>query len=240
MKNCLSLLSIVITLFIPLPAMSFCRVPQPRLGCAEYFASQLVVEVTLVDIQTLHDTDDPLGISAHVYTLRVIKVFRGKIDESLQVYEGNDSGRATFDWVQGRKYLLFLFYMEKEKSWALDGCGNSGPLNQAKMALSVISAIKTASGGGVIYGVVKEPALSTPIPGVHIEARGENRHFVTSTNEKGEFQIKVPAGQYIVRTSVNGSSFGTDLSYEDPRTIRLEPGGCAQIQFVRDERPPTQ
>ena len=234
MRWYLRLLWVAVALLLPLPAMSICRVPQPRLVCAEYFASQFAVEATLVQTEK----DDPVYPSASVYTLRVNQVLRGKIAGTIRVYEGNDSGRATFDWVSGRKYLLFLFYSKSEKSWELDGCGNSGPLSEAKNALHEIASIKAARSGGIIHGVVSEQALSTPIAGVHIEAHGATGHYAATTNEKGEFQLNVPAGRYIVRAAKDGSSFdAADISYEDPRNIRIEPGGCAQVQFVKAERP---
>jgi hypothetical protein len=241
MRCCLCLLCAAVALLLPLPAMSFCNVPQPRLVCAENFASQLVVEATLVQTSELHDKDDPEGISAYVYTLRVNRVLRGKIAGSIQVYEGNDSGRATFGWVQGKGYLLFLFPSEQKGAWALDGCGNSGPLDKANVALSEIAAIKAARGGGVIHGVVSEQALSTPIAGVHVEAQGTTGRYTATTNQKGEFQLNVPAGRYTVVATEDGSLFGTaDISYEDPRDIRIEPGGCVQVQFARVEGPPAR
>ncbi|MBZ5641846.1 MAG: carboxypeptidase-like regulatory domain-containing protein [Acidobacteriia bacterium] len=230
-----------VVLLLPLPAVAFCRFPQPRLVCAEYFASQIVVEATLTQMDKLHDKDDPEGISAYLYTLRVNQVLRGKIAGAIKVYEGNDSGRAPFDWVAGREYLLFLFHAPDEKSWALDGCGNSSPLSEAKMALSEIALIKAAHRGGVIHGAVSEQALSTPIAGVHVEAQGTGGRYTATTNDKGEFQLKVPAGRYIVLANKEGSTFDTAfISYEDPRNIQIEPGGCAQVQFARAEGPPTQ
>lgn len=231
------------TLLVPLilisapSAMPFCFVPQPRLVRAEYFASQLVVEATLVQTRALHDPDDPQGVSAYVYTLRVDRVLRGKAAATLRVHQGNDSGRATFGWVRGREYLLFLFYAPEDKSWELDGCGNSGPLSGAKMALAEIASIKASHGGGSIQGIVSEQALSTPISGVRVEAIGKTGRYEATTNEKGQFQIDVPAGQYVVNAFKSGMSFDkADISYEDPRHIRIEPGGCAQIQFARTER----
>jgi Carboxypeptidase regulatory-like domain len=157
------------------------------------------------------------------------------------VYEGNDSGRATFGWVQGKEYLLFLFYAASEKSWELDGCGNSGPLDKANLALSEIAAIKAARGGGVIHGVVSEQAVSASIAGVSVEAQGPSGRYAATTNEKGEFQLSVPAGRYVLRASKDGADFGpADISYEDPRNVRIEPGGCAQVQFARVERPPAR
>ena len=231
----------IVALLLPLPAVSLCGAPQPRLVCAEYFASQLVVEATLVQTRELHDKDDPEGISAHIYTLHVNQVLRGKIGGTLRVYEENNSGRASFDWVPGSEYLLFLFHVAGNKSWGLEGCGNSGPLSKADTALSEIAAIKTAREGGVIHGVVSIEALSVPIPGVHIEARGATGLYEATTNEKGAFQLSVPAGRYVVRAVKEGSAFETDiLSYEDPRKIRIEPGGCAQIQFFEVESPPAR
>jgi hypothetical protein len=242
MRCCLCVLSVAIALALPLPAKAFCAVPQPRLVCAEYFASQLVIEATLVKTSDLHNRDDPEGISAYVYTLRVNQVSRGKTAGTIQVYEGNDSGRATFGWVQGKEYLLFLFQSSEQKgAWALDGCGNSGSLDKANVALSEIAAIKAARGGGVIHGVASEQALSTPIAGVRVQAQGPSSRYAATTNEKGEFQLSVPAGRYVVRASKDGADFDTaDISYEDPRNVQIEPGGCAQVQFARVERPPAR
>jgi hypothetical protein len=237
------MLSVAVVLILPLPAMALCGAPQPRLVCAEYFASQLVVEATLVQTGELHEKDDPGGISAYLYTLRVNRALRGKIDGTIHVYEGNDSGRATFDWVPGKGYLLFLSYAASEKSWKLDGCGNSGPLNGADKALSAIAAIKAARGGGIIHGVVRgsEEVPETAIPGIHVEAQGPTGRFTATTNDKGEFQISAPAGRYVVHASKNGMTFDkADFSYEDPRRVRIEPGGCAQVELAEVERSPAR
>lgn len=213
--------------------MPFCFVPQPRLVRAEYFASQVVAEATLVQTRALPDADNPIGISAYVYTLRVDHVLRGNTSATLQVYEENDSGRATFDWVRGREYLLFLFHAPDKKSWELDGCGNSGPLSGAKEAIAEIQAIKTAHGGGFIHGMVSAQAVSNPVSGVRVEAVGKAGHYEATTDRNGKFEIDVPAGQYVVHASKTGLSFDKfDFSYEDPRHVVIEPGGAAQIQFV--------
>src|SRR5262249_6744902 len=72
------LLSLAASLTLCQEAMAVCGVPHPRLVCAEYFASPLIVEATLTQADALQDKDDPEGISAHVYTLTVTKVVRGK------------------------------------------------------------------------------------------------------------------------------------------------------------------
>ncbi len=237
MRFCLGLLCSAFALLLPIRAVAVCSDPQPRLVCAEYFASQLVVEATLVHTRELHDKDDPEGISAFIFTLHVKRIFRGTAAGTISVYEGNDSGRAAFNWVPGRDYLLFLSYEVSDKSWELDGCGNSSPLSKAGMALSEIADIKKALGGGVIHGVIRGETLSTTISGVRVEARGTAGLYTATTNEEGEFQLNVPAGRYVVRVpDERGIAFSTsDFSYEDPRSIRIEPGGCAQIQLYAVE-----
>ena len=231
MKSSSYLLCAAVVLVCASPAVPFCLVPQPRLVCAEYFRSQLVVKAKLVQTTTLHDKDDPEGISAYVYTLQLNQVIRGSATGRLQVYEGNESGRATFDWVPNREYLLFLFYAPDEKAWELDGCGNSGPLSSAARALSAIDAIKT-SRSSTIRGVISEQALSTPIAGVHVEAESGKLRFAAVTNERGEFQFDVPPGRYKVSVVETGRLFGeADISYRD-LDDPIEPGGCAQVQLA--------
>ena len=122
------LICAAIFLLFASPALPFCLVPQPRLVCAEYFRSELVIKATLIQTTARHDVDDPEGISAYVYTMQVNQVLRGSATGRLQVYEENSSGRAGFTWVPGREYLLFLNYNQNDHTlWELDGCGNSGP-----------------------------------------------------------------------------------------------------------------
>ena len=53
----------VVSLLLLVPAaIAVCMVPRPRLVCAEYFSSQVVVEATLVRMQTMRFKDDPEGV----------------------------------------------------------------------------------------------------------------------------------------------------------------------------------
>lgn len=94
MKRCL--VFAVLAPLLACPAMAVCNVPQPRLVCAEYFASRVVVEATLLRTRTVRDSDDPEGVAAYVYTLRSGRVLRGDIAAQFQIYEENSSGRAAF------------------------------------------------------------------------------------------------------------------------------------------------
>jgi hypothetical protein len=237
MKSILLLICAASMAFFPPLLTALCFLPQPRLVCGEYFASQLVVEATLVRTRIIHEKGDPEGILAHVYTLHVESVFRGTGTRLIQVYEGNDSGRASFDWVRGSRYLLFLFHFPQENAWALDGCGNSGPLEKAGKALQEIRAISTANGGGLITGIVsQENNPSAPMAGVHVNAYGQKGVFTGATDATGAFKINVPEGVYTVNAISPGLSFEKyDISYDDPQKVRIEPGGCAQIQYSQKE-----
>lgn len=243
------LASTAIVLLFVAPAMPFCLAPQPRLVCAEYFNSTIVVTATLTKT-----TPIPGGAGypqAWIYTLRINRTLRGKPPATMQVYEENSSGRAGFAWVPGQGYLLFLNHAENGEAlwndlynytendhtfWELDGCGNSGPITKAAAALSAIRAIQTARGSmiqGVVGGFYGQPLLS----GIHVEAQGQGR-FAAMTDDKGKFQMHVPPGRYTVSVVEPGRFFDyPDVTYSDIERP-LEPGGCAQIQFVELPAPP--
>ncbi len=215
-------------------AAAYCNVPQPRLICAEYFASQVVVEATLTQSRAIHDKNDPDGIAANVYTMNADQVLRGTIGSTFEVLEPNDSGRATFDWIRGKKYILFLTYSPLEGSWQLDGCGNSGLLTENSPVLSEIEPLRHAHGPGMIRGLASRQELDKPVAGVHVEAKGAAGVYRAVTNETGAFRIQVPPGDYSVAVIDNRRLFSKeDISYEDPQSIQIWPGGCAQIQFVQ-------
>jgi hypothetical protein len=218
-------------------ALALCNDPQLRLVCAEYFASRVVTEATLVGMKTIRDKAYPEFDNGHYYDMRAERVLRGDIATSFRVYEENSSGRATFGWKAGRQYLLFLSYSAESKSWELDGCGNSGPLADAKKALAQIDGIQTNhDGDGVIHGVISGHEESGSVSRVHVEARGIKGRYATTTNAKGQFQIEVPAGRYTLRAKRDGLSFrAADLSYEDPDNLRIEAGGCVQVQLSDSE-----
>jgi hypothetical protein len=225
------------TLLLAQSAMPFCYVPHPRLVCAEYYASKAVVKATLVQTHAIHDNNEPEAVIANSYQLQVISVLRGDVGEAVRVYEGNDSERATFRWIKGRTYLLFLSYSPTDKAWGLDGCVNSGPLNASRVALAKIEAIKRHPDRGIIQRIVSENSLSSVLPGVGVEARGKDGLHSTKTNDMGAFQMRVPIGRYELHATQNGFSFNkADISYEDPNNIRIEAGGCAQVQLTRTEK----
>jgi len=169
-------------------------------------------------------------MDGHLYTMKAEKILRGQIDSSFQVWEENSSGRATFDWNEGDPYLLFL-YTEYKRGWVLDGCGNSGPLAKAQLALREIARLPKRHGGMIQVGLGGNWIVGGSITGVEVNAEGMQGSFFATTNAKGIAEILVPEGQYSV-TVPNPNLIPFDFTYDDPRKVVIENGSCAQIQFV--------
>jgi hypothetical protein len=214
--------------------MTLCEMPHPRLVCAEYFKSQAVVQAKLVSVKYVPERN---GASSHLYRMQTLKVQRGEIGQSFDIYEENSSGRATFDWKPGRPYLLFLhFYSKADGGWVIDGCGNSGPLSKAQVALKKIDEISQAK-DGIIQVVIggNWTSYSAPLRGARVRARDSEHSYWATTNSSGVANVHVPSGEY--KVSIPGERNLTlfDLSYEDPQKVTIEAGGCAQIQFVASQ-----
>lgn len=226
-KLCIPLLFICTCL----PAWCFCWVPQPRLVCAEYFQSKAVVVARLI-----RTTNGPGEFPDYfVYKLVVVKRLRGQVPQTFKIYEGNDSGRAPFDWNVNQRYLLFLEQPApwSRNMWTIDGCGNSAPLTQAKRALKEIHDISKAGDKGTIVGMVSTDSWTTGVPDTDIRILGGRESLEVHTNSSGRFTETVPAGTYVVTAAKNGVNILPLLfSYENPQHVVIHPGGCAEIQFA--------
>lgn len=223
-----------LTLFILVPHLyATCFLPQPRLARAEYFHSDAVVEARLTKIRLINPT--PNSFDARVYTLQLLRAFRGRITPAFEVYEENGRGRASFDWIRGRSYLLFLFPAHSFGFWALDGCGNSNMLERSKTALTVIQSISSSQNKGVIEGEINYSNVgqSTTLPAqIQVTVTQSGKTFSTRIISTSKFRIQLPPGVYSLRLSAPGFSFEKDqLSYEDPRNLNILRGSCIQIEM---------
>jgi hypothetical protein len=208
-------------------ASAVCGSPQPRLVCAEYFKEPVVVIARMTRARYVEKDD---AMDYHLYSMQTEKVVRGQINPNFRIYEENSSGRASFAWIAGESYLLFLSYVKRDGSWELDGCGNSAPLKKSGPALRQIEKIQAAGNGagGEITGVV------WPDTGITIVAQRTGGEFQTRSNKSNEFKIHVPVGDYSVRAVQGRARFvADDFSYERPAHLRVENGGCVQVALRR-------
>jgi hypothetical protein len=202
--------------------------------CAEYSASKLVVEATLVKVDPIDYDTSLKAASAYYYTLKIDHTFRGMPEQVIRVYEENNSGRAPFEWKLGAKYILFLsdFSGGPEKGlFELDGCGNSRPLSHASFVLKQIAGVKHRR-TALITGMVGGIGGIGPWPNIEIIAEADGVTYKGATDGEGRFSIEAPPGHYTVKPADALMLFEAyDLSYEDPQNLRLEPGSCVQVQF---------
>jgi hypothetical protein len=220
-------LSAAILLFIT-PAWSFCQT-SPRLICAEYSNTELVVIAKLTNTRYVANQND---VDLNIYTLNAERTLRGAVSSIFRVREENSSGRSSFKWERGRSYLLFL-NRNKDGTWSLYGCGNSGPMSEAGYALKVIESLKTRQ-GGLIQGVVLGDQPPASRAEIRILIHGVARDYVTMTDKAGEFKTHVLAGKYEIHPVQAGAFFQTSVySNEDPREVTIENGGCVQVTFER-------
>jgi len=172
-------------------------------------------------------------MDGHLYEMQAEKILLGNVGKHFKVWEENSSGRASFDWEPGRSYLLFLLRKE-DRGWVLEGCGNSGPLEKKQSALQEIEALRRRQGGmiQVAIGGGVFASWSPAVSNASVTAQGTNGTFSATTNDKGIADIHVPAGQYTAAVDANEAFEPYFMSYEQPKHLEIQNGGCAQIQFV--------
>lgn len=211
-------------------AWCVCQVPRPRLVCAEYSQSKAVVIAKLIGVTS----DSKEYPSYFVYKFAVVKRLRGRVPYSFELYEGNDSGRASFNWRLNKQYLLFLIQADPSThyQWTIDGCGNSAPLSDAGATLRQIAHISSTDQDGVITGFVSTDSWTTGVPGATLAISGDRRTFETKTDANGRFSKVVPVGTYSITATKNGKPIPIEpFTYENPAHVVIAPGGCAQVQF---------
>jgi len=183
-------------LLIASTAGAKCPDPRPRLLCAEYFQSDVVVTATLLKTKLISTEDD----DTLFFTMRTKQVLRGKIGPIFKVIDCLCSGAAGVPREEGHQYLLFLSYRKDSRAWVLDGCGNSEDLEDADETLKRIHELRAGGDGGTIRGNVwgNEEATAVMAAGFTVVAKGRRGLFKTVTDNEGNFEVHVPAGVYRV------------------------------------------
>lgn len=206
----------------------------PRLICAEYANADVVVIAKLVATKHYAPRDKQ---DWNVYTLKPDKVLRGGLADEFRVYEENSSGRATFDWIRGESYLLFLTNRGDGLYW-LYGCGNSSPLKHAKRILDAIDSMKSRK-GSFVQGIVGQTGKAANFKQARITIESKAQTYRAALDSDGKFGVHVPAGRYVIRVSLPGWSFEKDPldSYEDPAAVTVEDGSCAEVSFTAERKP---
>ncbi len=223
-------------------ALGLCQVPRPRSVCAEFSNSEAVVIAKLTAIREYESGPYSGG---HVYHFELEGAFKSsaRLQRVFDIWEENSSGRATFLWVAGGRYSLYLYRSQKEGMWSIDGCGNSHPALASEVVLAIDGPHKAKPRPAMIEGMVSTDSWTTGVPEVTIRAARNGRAFKAKTDAAGRFRMEVPPGTYKLRAEREGSSFERNpFSYENPgrstsrlRELRAGAVECAMMARRRKD-----
>ena len=105
--------------------------------------------------------------------------------------------------------------------------------------VALVSALALLAGTGTVHGTVLRGPIA-PVCRVNTPCSAPAKHIVlsfsrngstrtTTTDSRGRYSIRMPAGVYAVRT--NQRPFGT---VPQPRTIRVRPATSTRADFAID------
>jgi hypothetical protein len=120
-----------------LAAHSFCLDGRHPKVEQEYAASHSVILGKVMGVKNVSSPDDPEGIAATIYLIRVERRFKGPHMGKLAITSENTSSR--FEMNVSKEYLLFVNNMDD--NFYIDSCGNSGVSNDRKHEISMVKSI---------------------------------------------------------------------------------------------------
>lgn len=208
---------------VPL-AEAVCPKPAPRV-CAEFFDADAVFIGRVLDART----EPPRGNTHEgwTYRVRVSRRWRGAGRSDAMVFTENSSGRLPLE--VGREYLLFASVTDGRLE--ITHCGNSGPVGDRADRIEELERLRGAK-GAVIEGHVAARPDWTGVPSIEFRVLGEGRTYTAVSGPDGWFRVPVPPGKYTVKAQTDDVD-PFDLSYDDPESLRLQRGECAELQFVK-------
>ena len=117
---------------------------------AEFKEAPLVVTGRVIGERNISSPDDPKGYAWTIYTVQVLKTFKGRSAPSLRLVSENTSARFSMD--MGKTYLLFVTHsrmsemagQERLPMDFVDNCGNSGLVSDAGAAMKAVGELSKA------------------------------------------------------------------------------------------------
>ena len=167
----------------------------------------------------------------------VKEVFSGEKTRSIPVR--NKSGfSCDIEFTVGETYLVFAGGNKKD-GFGTGFCSGNWPIQYADAEVAELRKLFGSKGDGSLLGTVLEEFAKrrrdeerAPVKDVRIEITetSSGRKYVTSTNDKGRYQIAVPPGKYAVAPVVPPKAIMPSTFESEP--VQLRSGGCAEGFFV--------
>lgn len=231
----------LLSLLLPYSADAFVLVPR-AMACMLYFRTDAVFTGQVLSAKEVHGMEDGEdSLLGMLYTLKVLRSYRGAKMPTIQVFTNNDSSR--FPLKQGEKYLLFATQEGDKLVIGYDQV--SSELKDAKVPLKDLDTIMTrkpGQGGDVFVRVVSGPFSDDTggLAGVTVTIKGSAGSAESTSNAKGWLRVHVPAGTYAaVPMNPNYTFKSQDIGWQNSDSFTVPDGGCAEIQLEADPALPS-
>jgi len=211
-------------------AHAICAMPPPK-PCGAFFNADTVLLGTILSEDAVSEGQEYLS-----YTVRVDRPLRGRLAETVALYTGNDSGRATP--TVGTQAVLFAYTQDGRLNIGCNEDSLSDPKNTAKVLSDIERLMRLpATTPASIEGQVLGQDFQSGVAGVRIRVVGNKSEFHANTDTAGNFSLMVPAGTYhVVVDPAVATQTIYSLMWMDATALNLQPGECAQLQYSTSRR----
>jgi hypothetical protein len=168
-----------------------------------------------------------------------VNVTSAELDRaSTQTGETEILSTCDYAFEVGEQYVIYL-RRRPDGRWTTSKCAGTTPLSEATADLDYFADLVAAAPDARIYGsvtrAVPDPSDSTgvgttPEPGVSVAVSGAGVRLTVTSDDKGEFDIHVPPGDYTVAPVIAS----TVKAYNAPARISVRAYACAPVRFTLD------
>lgn len=164
-----------------------------------------------------------------VYTLSVVKVFRGAAARTIRVFTERNSGGEYLRL--GKTYIVFA--MQGDRKHPLEiSCRLTEEIQDVEAATHMLEAVSRQKGNVLLRGKAED--RSAPVAGAIVQVQGSQTKLKLVTDEHGRFEVDVPAGKYKVTVRGNDGRPMRQTDYNfliDADNFTAEPGECVDLIF---------
>jgi hypothetical protein len=203
-------------------AEAICAAPPPKI-CNAFFKADVVLLGTV-----LAEQRDSEWIR---YKFEIQRTLKGESRAIRSVFTGNDSGRLSLD--VGSEYVVFGYWNSGRLVVGCDEQALSDTAESRMVVREIDQLLASKPEMSSVEGqVVKFGDFSAPLAGVSVTVTGTGSKYTAMSDSGGQFLMSVRPGTYRVEvdSSVVEQTIYSEI-YTDVKSLHLEPGQCAQLQY---------
>jgi hypothetical protein len=228
------LLFLIFLLFIPIGEGNACSCAGTAMPCEEYWKASAVFLGTVSYSTKATSNLGDFDVGQRVLRFNVDKAFRGVDSREVEVITGSGGGDCGYGFQLGGQYLVYA-YRSDANILSTSICSRTRPASEAAEDLAYFRELSKADPGGTVFGEVKlrhrretYENAPTPVKGVKILLDGPDKHYETTTDDKGNYKVSgVTPGSYRVKVELPE---GTSI-HNSEQQVKVASRGCAQVVF---------